>query len=83
MPDKNRMRYSRYYTKKNPDGSRSVLRLGPASSVAATGPVRIFLMCFVGAAGLLALFSGAFAAFGVLLLLFALVMPNYRKRRKT
>lgn len=76
------MRYARYYTKRNRDGSRSVLRLGPVSGVAATGAGRIFLMCFVGAAGVLALFKGEFGAFGILLLLFALMMPNYAKRRK-
>ena len=28
------MRYSRYYTKKNRDGSRTVVRLGPAATLA-------------------------------------------------
>jgi hypothetical protein len=37
----------------------------------------------IAAASFWALFTGNFAAFGALLLLFAIAMPNYAKRRRS
>lgn len=39
-------------------------------------------LVMIAAAGLLALFTANFAAFGALLLLFSICMPNYAKRRR-
>lgn len=49
------MRYSRYYVKKNRDGSRTVVRLGPAATFA-----RFFVDVFAGifAGGLIIVGSG-------------------------
>jgi hypothetical protein len=49
------MRYSRYYTKKNRDGSRTVVRLGPAATFA-----HFFVDVFAGvfAGGLIIVGSG-------------------------
>jgi hypothetical protein len=74
------MRYRRVYVNRESDGSVSVWSHGPV-----IGVLRIVFgvwLVMIAAAGLLALFTGNFAAFGALLLLFAICMPNYAKRRR-
>lgn len=46
------------------------------------GVVRLAMLAFVGIAVLVALSSGQWSAAGVCFLLFAILMPNYRKRAK-
>ena len=74
------MGYRRVYVSQKGDGSVSVWSHGPV-----IGVLRILSggwLAMIAAAGLLALFTGNFAAFGALLLLFAIAMPNYAKRRR-
>jgi hypothetical protein len=62
------------------DGGTDVITQGPIGR--GLGMVRLAMLAFVGIAVLVALFSGQWSAAGVLLLLFALLVPNLRKRAK-
>jgi hypothetical protein len=62
------------------DGGTDVITQGPIGRGA--GMVRLAVVAIVGIAVVVALFSGQWSAAGVLFLLFALLMPNFRKRAK-
>lgn len=68
------------WTFPRPDGGTDVVTQGPIGR--GLGVVRLAMLVFVGIAVLVAVFTGQWSAAGVLFLLFAILMPNYRKRAK-
>ena len=68
------------WTYPRPDGGVDVVTQGPIGR--GLSVARAAMLIFVGIAVLVALFAGQWSAAGVLFLLFAILMPNYRKRAK-
>jgi Flp pilus assembly protein TadB len=68
------------WTYRRPDGGVDIVTQGPIGR--GLGVVRLAMLAFVGIAVLVALFSGQWSAAGACFLLFAILMPNFAKRRK-
>ena len=74
------MRYRRYYSRRNADGSQTVIRVGPLLGVAiALAPLwlTMLVICFFWQ-----LIVFHFATASVFLLLIGIFMPNFAKQKR-